>query len=87
MSLPTNYKDDVLNADVNTLRKYRMINNPDGTVSFEDVTDYTTRGSEFGSNDVNQQNRAINSKVKLNGSNVDGVNFSLSGNTLNITTS
>ena len=37
-----------------------MINNPDETVSFEDETDYTQEGSEFGAGQVNQTNGAIN---------------------------
>ena len=35
--LPTNFKDDIINAEINERRKYRMIQNDDGTVSFEDV--------------------------------------------------
>lgn len=59
-TLPTNYVDAVLNADVNTKRKYNMITNSDGTVSFEDVTDYTTEGSDYGANQINEQNGKIN---------------------------
>ena len=84
--LPTNFTDDVLNTDVNTKRKYRMINNGDGTVSFEDVTNYTTEGSNLGSGEVNRICAAINGKVKKNGVNVENINFELSGNTLTITT-
>ena len=84
--LNTNFKDDVLNADSNTKRKYRMIDNGDGTVSFEDVTDYTTVGSGFGAGAVNNICKAINGKVKKNGVNVDSIDFKLNGNTLTITT-
>lgn len=59
-TLPTNYVDAVLNADVNTKRKYNMITNSDGTVSFEDVTDYTTEGDDYGAADINEQNGKIN---------------------------
>lgn len=59
-NLPTNYVDDVLNTEVNTRRRFNMINNGDGTVSFEDVTDYTQEGSPFGASDVNLANTAIN---------------------------
>lgn len=51
--LKTDYKDDVLDTSVNEKRKYRMITNDDGTVSFEDVTDYLQVGDSFGSADVN----------------------------------
>ena len=63
-NLPTNYVDDVLNADVNTQRKYQMIQNGDGTVSFVDVTDYSTTGSTIGASQINAQNTAINKDTK-----------------------
>ena len=43
----TDYKDDVLNIEANTRRKYNIINNEDGTVSLEDVTVYLQRGDDF----------------------------------------
>ena len=58
--LKTDYKDDVLNTEVNDKRRYRMIQNEDGTVSFEDVTDYLTVGDDFGSAEVNKITGAIN---------------------------
>lgn len=55
--LPTNYKDAVWNGN----RKYRQINNSDGTVSFEDVTVYSQKDdSFFGAADANQMNAAMN---------------------------
>lgn len=51
--LKTDYKDDVLDTEVNELRKYQMIQNEDGTVSFVDVTEYLQVGDSFGSVDVN----------------------------------
>lgn len=62
-SLRTDYKDDVLSGD----RKYRMVNNPDGTVSFVDVTDYTQEGDTFGASDVNATNTAVNALQEANG--------------------
>ena len=58
--LKTNYVDDVLDASVNTKRKYNMIQNADGTVSFDDVTTYTQNGDSFGAKDVNDTNTAVN---------------------------
>lgn len=58
-ALKTNYQDDVLNTDVNTKRKYNMTSNSDGTVSFEDVTDYDTEGDTFGAADINSTNAAV----------------------------
>ena len=63
-NLPTNYVDDVLNADVNTRRKYQMIQNGDGTVSLVDVTDYDTVGSSIGAVQINAQNTQINQNTE-----------------------
>lgn len=59
MALKTNYKEDVL-ATANTKRKYNMITNDDGTVSFEDVTEYQQTGDNFGAADINTTNMAVN---------------------------
>lgn len=58
--LKTNYKDDVLDTSANQLRKYQMITNDDGTVSFVDVTTYTQTGDSFGAKDINDVTGAIN---------------------------
>lgn len=58
--LKTNYVDDKLDTSKNQLRKYNMITNDDGTVSFVDVTTYTTQGTSFGAKDVNDTNAAVN---------------------------
>lgn len=67
MSLKENYVDDILNTSKNTKRKYNMITNADGTVSFEDVTEYSQNGDNFGSADVNAITKAIN-ELKSGGS-------------------
>ena len=54
--LKTNFKDDVLDTTQNQLRKYRMINNDDGTISFVDVTEYLQTGDSFGAAQVNESN-------------------------------
>lgn len=55
--LRTDYKDAVYNG----LRKYAFINNSDGTVSLQDVTQYTVYSeSFFGANDANRINTAVN---------------------------
>lgn len=59
-TLPTNFKDDVLNASMNGKRRYLEIPNTDGTVSLEDKTAYTQTGSDFGASQVNEMNRNIN---------------------------
>ena len=60
MSLKTDYKDDILATG--NLRKYQMINNSDGTVSFQDVTVYEQTGDIFGAGDINKTNQAVNEK-------------------------
>ena len=61
--LPVDFKDDIINEEVNERRKYRMIQNGDETVSFEDVTDYLQRGSLFGSKEVLDTNRTVNNII------------------------
>lgn len=58
-NLPVNFKDDIL-ASSNTKRKYQQTFNSDGSMSLEDVTQYTQKGSEFGASQVNQTNGAVN---------------------------
>lgn len=41
-------------------RKYRLIDNGDGTYLLEDVTDYTQTGSDFGAGQINATNQAVN---------------------------
>jgi hypothetical protein len=60
MALKENYKDDILDVSVNTKRKYRMTENPDGTVSFDDETEYTQEGDSFGASDMNATNGKVN---------------------------
>ena len=58
--LKTTYKDDLLDTSVNEKRKYNMIQNADGTVSFEDVTTYSQIGDSFGAVDINATNEKVN---------------------------
>lgn len=59
-TLPVNFKDDILDPSMSGKRKYRLIDNGDGTVSFEDVTTYTQTGSDFGAGQINATNQAVN---------------------------
>ena len=55
--LPTDYKDAIWSG----LRKYNQITNDDGTVSFDDVTEYTNKESSFfGATQANRMNTALN---------------------------
>ena len=69
--LKTTYQDDVLDTSVNEKRKYNMIQNADGTVSFEDVTTYSQIGDIFGAADIN----ATNAKINEVNSNFDNLKF------------
>ena len=59
MALRTDYKDDILDLTQNAQRKYRMITNDDGTVSFEDVTVYSQVGDSFGASQLNEIANAV----------------------------
>ena len=57
-ALRTDYQDDVYEGS----RKYTMVNNQDGTVSFVDVTEYSVVGDNYGASEINAQNDIINKK-------------------------
>lgn len=59
-TLPVDFQDDILESSMGGKRRYNLINNPDGTVSLEDVTDYTQVGSNFGAAQMNATNQAVN---------------------------
>lgn len=60
--LPTNYKDAVWNG----LKKYTEVRNDDGTVSFQDVTQYSNwENSFFGAKDANRMNEALNAIMSM----------------------
>lgn len=60
--LPVNYTDAVWSG----LKRYSMINNEDGTVSFQDVTVYSHKeNSFFGAKDANRMNEALNTIMSM----------------------
>ena len=59
--MKNDWKDDMF---TDTLRKYRMIQNDDGTVSFEDVTEYTQQGDAFGAKELNAIGDEVNEMNK-----------------------
>lgn len=65
-NLPVNFKDDILKENMNGKRRFNMIQNSDGTVSFDDVTDYTQVGSTFGAAQINATNEAVNNAADAN---------------------
>lgn len=56
----TDYKDDKLLVSANTRRKFNVIENEDGTVSFTDGTKYEKKGDNFGAAQVNAIHGALN---------------------------
>lgn len=62
-ALKTTYKDDILSSG--TKRKYNQTTNTDGTVSFEDVSEYTQEGDTFGAADINATNTLVNSSLQI----------------------
>ena len=54
--LKTDYKDDVFTGQ----RRYRELNNGDGTKTFTDNTVYSQIGDKFGAKDVNAITKTLN---------------------------
>lgn len=59
-TLTTSFKDDTLDSSMSGKRRYNMITNSDGSVSFEDVTKYTQTGSTLGASQINAICKATN---------------------------
>lgn len=64
MTLRTDFKDEILAESMNGRRRYRMIQNDDGTVSFEDVSELSVAGDSYGQKEINQLNAEVNQSVK-----------------------
>lgn len=69
MSLPTNYRNEILNSAMSNRRQYRMIENNNNTISFIDVTVYDQEGSLFDADDIN----AITTQINLNITNIAAI--------------
>lgn len=59
MSLKTDYQNDKFSGK----RKYQIVQNNDGTMSLDDVTQYIVVGDIFNADDINATNRAVNETV------------------------
>ena len=64
--LPVDFQDDILTEDMDGRRRYKMITNADGTVSFVDATEYTQVGNNFGQAQINATNEAVNESADKN---------------------
>lgn len=58
--LKVDYKNDILDESMIGRRKYKLINNEDGTISIVDETSYTQRGDFLSAEDLNKINESIN---------------------------
>ncbi|HCA30637.1 MAG TPA: hypothetical protein DEP23_14335, partial [Ruminococcaceae bacterium] len=63
MSLKTDFKDAVPAAGAGAARKYKMVDNGDGTVSFQDVTEYSQVGDKAQANVFNATNKEVNNHL------------------------
>ncbi len=75
-NLRTNYKDDVFAGK----RKYSEIDNGDGTISFDDVTDYAQVGDTYGAAQINETNDVINNLDSKAYKSTDGAESGLADN-------
>ena len=64
--LPVDFKDDVLQVEMAGKRKYRVIQNEDGTISLDDVTEYSQIGNSYGAAQMNATNMAVNESFDKN---------------------
>lgn len=62
--LRMDFKDEILAESMNGRRRYRMIQNDDGTVSFEDVSELSVAGDSYGQKEINQLNAEVNQSIK-----------------------
>lgn len=71
MSLATNYKDDILATSMSGKRRYNLVDENGNIVAanvhIEDVSQYTQIGDNYGSDEINAQNEAINNHTDIIG--------------------
>ena len=70
--LRTDFLDDILSEEMNQKRRYRVIQNDDGTISLEDATTYTQEGDNYGAQQINEERSAINDRLPLSGGTLTG---------------
>lgn len=75
-NLRTNYKDDIFTGK----RKYTEVNNGDGTISFNDVTEYAQVGDSYGAAQINEHNDILNQLDNSAFRNTDSASTDLADN-------
>lgn len=68
MALKEDYKDAIFAG----LRKYKILDNGDGTVSPVDMTEYEAAGDKFGAKDVNAITKTVNATGEIIADDNDG---------------
>lgn len=63
--LNTNYKDDIINTNVNPHRRYRLteVSGQENVYEFEETTSFIQVGTDYGATDVNTANGTINDLI------------------------
>lgn len=79
--LSTNYKDDIINTSVNAHRRYLMtaVSGQTDTYELEETTTFIQKGTDYGADDVNGTNTAVNSVIDLAEANAEDINGLQSG--------
>ena len=75
--LKTNYKDDVIDSEQATDRKFSEIDNGDNTYSYSDVTPYTQEGDEYGAEQINFENTHCNFAIESADRTYEGVDLTV----------
>ena len=75
--LKTDYKDDVINEELASDRKFGEVNNEDGTKSYTDVTPYRQEGDEYGAKEINFENTHTNYAIEAADRTYEGVDLTM----------
>lgn len=81
--LNTNYKDDIINTNVNPHRRFRMteVSGQTDVYEFEETTEFIQEGTNYGADDVNATNGTINDLIDEVDDNSDTLAGILNGTT------
>lgn len=81
--LATNYKDDIINTNVNPHRRYRLteVSGQENVYEFEETTSFIQVGTDFGATDVNTANGTINDLIDEVDNNATTLSGILAGTT------
>ena len=78
MALKTDFKNSIYSG----LKKFKSTDNGDGTVSFEDKTNYSQKGDSFGATEINETNLQVNKntrELEIQSNEIDELNRLIDG--------